>query len=136
MNSLVENKFFETNVPDNEVAVLASAIQSFTKEGRIATPDLYAAVNRAVSSNSIEGKILLRVSKFFTAVFAIFMGFLIGSAVGPASLTILMERANGIFIGAGAVGGLILGVAGWAIKAAQDNDGTVAYETLGQDWPW
>merc|ERR1719352_1353522 len=157
MNSLVENKFFETSVPDNEVAVLASAIQSFTKEGRIATPDLYAAVNRAVSSNSIEGKILLRVSKFFTGVFALFMGFLavflqtlgfslgwvymsmgviIGSAVGPASLTILMERANGIFIAAGAIGGLALGLFGWCIKAQDDNDGTVAYETLGQDWPW
>jgi hypothetical protein len=109
-----------------------------------------------VSSNSIEGKILLRVSKFFTALFAIFMGFLavflqtlgfslgwvymsmgviIGSAVGPASLTILMESANGVFIGAGAIGGLVLGVMGWAIKAQVDN-GAVTYDTLGQDWPW
>merc|ERR1712167_192258 len=104
----------------------------------IFTSDLYSAVNRAVSSNSVEGVILLRVSKFFTGVFAIFMGFLavflqtlgfnlgwvymsmgviIGSAVGPASLTILMETANGKFIGAGAIGGLILGVLGWTIKA-------------------
>lgn len=113
-------------------------------------------MNKVVSSNSIEGVILLRVSKFFTAVFAIFMGFLavflqtlgfslgwvymsmgviIGSAVGPASLTILMETANGFFIGAGAIGGLILGVLGWTIKAAVDN-GAVTYDTLGQDWPW
>merc|ERR1711904_591926 len=118
--------------------------------------DLYASLNRAVSSNNIEGKILLRVSKFFTAIFAVFMGFLavflqtlgfslgwvymsmgviIGSAVGPASLTILMETANGFFIGAGAIGGLILGVLGWTIKAAVDN-GAVTYATLGQDWPW
>merc|ERR1719160_1770828 len=144
MDSLVQNKFFESNVPDNEVALLATAIRSFTKDDRIATSDLYAAVNRAVSSNSIEGKILLRVSKFFTAVFAIFMGFLavflqtlgfnlgwvymsmgvvIGSAVGPASLTILMETANSMAIAAGAVGGLVLGVMGWCIKASVDNEG-------------
>jgi uncharacterized integral membrane protein len=109
-----------------------------------------------VSSNNIEGKILLRVSKFFTAIFAIFMGFLavflqtldfslgwvymsmgviIGSAVGPASLTILMETANGIFIGAGAVGGLALGLLGWVLKA-NDDLGEVTYSTLGTDWPW
>merc|ERR1719201_3133899 len=136
--------------------MLAAAIQSFAVNGHIAVGDLYSAVNRAVSSNSVEGVILLRVSKFFTGVFAIFMGFLavflqtlgfslgwvymsmgviIGSAVGPASLTILMETANGFFIGAGAIGGLILGVLGWTIKAAVDN-GSVTYDTLGQDWPW
>jgi len=64
------------------------------------------------------------------------MGVIIGSAVGPASLTILMERANSIAIAAGAVGGLILGLMGWCIKASVDNDGTVDYDTLGQDWPW
>jgi hypothetical protein len=63
------------------------------------------------------------------------MGVIIGSAVGPASLTILMETANGFFIGAGAIGGLILGVLGWTIKAAVDS-GEVTYDTLGQDWPW
>jgi hypothetical protein len=156
MDSLVQNKFFESNVPDNEVALLASAIKSFTVDNKIATSDLYAAVNRAVSSNSIEGKILLRVSKFFTAVFAIFMGFLavflqtlgfnlgwvymsmgvvIGSAVGPASLTILMETANGKAIGAGAVGGLILGIMGWCIEAYKESE-DVTYETLGSSWPW
>jgi len=113
-------------------------------------------LNRAVSSNNLEGTILLRVSKFFTAIFAVFMGFLavflqtlgfslgwvymsmgviIGSAVGPASLTILMERANGVAIGAGAVGGLILGLLGWCIKAQVDS-GEVTYDTLGKDWPW
>merc|ERR1712232_1128719 len=100
--------------------------------------------------------ILLRVSKFFTGVFAIFMGFLavflqtlgfslgwvymsmgviIGSAVGPASLTILMETANGKFIGGGAVGGLILGLFGWAVKANVDSE-EVSYDSLGKDWPW
>merc|ERR1719277_2804814 len=64
------------------------------------------------------------------------MGVIIGSAVGPASLTILMERANSIAIAAGAVGGLILGLMGWCIKASVDNDGKVEYDTLGQDWPW
>merc|ERR1719316_597530 len=93
---------------------------------------------------------------FFTGIFAIFMGFLavflqtldfslgwvymsmgviIGSAVGPASLTILMEQANGVAIGAGAVGGLLLGIIGWVLKANADL-GEVSYSTLGTDWPW
>lgn len=156
LGALVSNKFFEQSVPADEAAKLSSAIQSFTVNGNIQTTDLYNVVNKVVSSNSFEGIILLRVSKFFTAVFAIFMGFLavflqtlgfslgwvymsmgviIGSAVGPASLTILMETANGFFIGAGAIGGLILGVLGWTIKAYVDN-GSVSYNTLGQDWPW
>ena len=156
MDQLVINKFFDKEVPHNEVVALAIAINSFTSDGTIVTDDLYSAVNRAVSSNSIEGKILLRVSKFFTGVFAIFMGFLavflqtlgfslgwvymsmgvlIGSAVGPASLTILLETANGIFIGAGAIGGLIIGMVGWCIKAQVDSD-SVDYDSLGKDWPW
>eukprot|EP00971_Amphidinium_carterae_P029787 586255-Amphidinium_carterae.1 len=63
------------------------------------------------------------------------MGVLIGSAVGPASLTILMETANGIFIAAGAVGGLIIGMLGWCIKAQVDSD-EISYDSLGKDWPW
>merc|ERR1739847_240398 len=63
------------------------------------------------------------------------MGVIIGSAVGPASLTVLMERANGKFIGAGAVGGLILGLFGWCIKAHVDSN-EVSYDSLGKDWPW
>merc|ERR1719395_354564 len=123
--------------------MLSKTVQSFSKDDKILTSDLYNAVNRAVSSNNIEGKILLRVSKFFTGVFAIFMGFLavflqtlgfslgwvymsmgviIGSAVGPASLTILMERANSAAIAAGAIGGFFLGVISWAIKAYVDLD--------------
>jgi len=156
MEKLAQKNFFEKPVPTTEVAALATAIGAFAVDGQIATSDLYSAVNRAVSSNSLEGLILLRVSKFFTGVFAIFMGFLavflqtlgfslgwvymsmgviIGSAVGPASLTILMERANGKAIAAGAIGGLILGLFGWCIKAQADN-GEVTYDTLGQDWPW
>jgi Na+/proline symporter len=157
LSALVNGKFFEKTVSTEEAAELSACIQSFSVDGLIPTADLYNAVNKVVSSNSIEGIILLRVSKFFTAVFAIFMGFLavflqtlgfslgwvymsmgviIGSAVGPASLTILMETANGLFIGAGAIGGLILGVLGWTIKASVDNGGVVSYDTLGQDWPW
>merc|ERR1719401_379679 len=156
MEKLAAKNFFDKPVPQAEVAALATAVTAFAVDGKIATSDLYSAVNRAVSSNSLEGVILLRVSKFFTAVFAIFMGFLavflqtlgfslgwvymsmgviIGSAVGPASLTILMERANGKAIAAGAVGGLVLGLLGWCVKAQVDN-GEVTYDTLGQDWPW
>merc|ERR1719401_953512 len=156
MEKLAAKNFFDKPVPQAEVAALATAVTAFAVDGKIATSDLYSAVNRAVSSNSLDGAILLRVSKFFTAVFAIFMGFLavflqtlgfslgwvymsmgviIGSAVGPASLTILMETANGLFIGAGAVGGLVLGLLGWCIKAQVDSK-EISYDSLGKDWPW
>merc|ERR1719386_399646 len=158
LNDLVTTKFFETAgaVPESEQSALSSAVSSFAVDGQILTSDLYSAVNRAVSSNSVEGVILLRVSKFFTGVFAIFMGFLavflqtlgfslgwvymsmgviIGSAVGPASLTILMETANDKFIGAGAVGGLVLGVSSWMIQAQLDSE-EISYDSLGKDWPW
>jgi uncharacterized integral membrane protein len=106
--------------------------------------------------NSLESIVLLRISRFFTGIFAVFMGFLavfldmlgfnlgwvymsmgvlIGSAVGPAALTICYEKANGIAVGAGAVGGLVLGMLGWCIKAQVDS-GEVTYESLGSDWPW
>lgn len=158
LKDLTANKFFEASgeVSQEEISKLNLAVDMFSVDGQISTSDLYSAVNRAISSNSIEGKILLRVSKFFTGVFAIFMGFLavflqtlgfslgwvymsmgviIGSAVGPASLTILMETANGKYIGAGAVGGLVLGVFGWCVKAHQDS-GEITYDSLGSDWPW
>jgi len=157
LDKLVAAGFFDSAPTEQEVKNLALALNGFTNaDNQITKSDLYASLNRAVSSNSIEGKILLRVSKFFTAIFAIFMGFLavflqtldfslgwvymsmgviIGSAVGPASLTILMETANGMAIGAGAVGGLILGLLGWVLKA-NDDLGEVTYSTLGTDWPW
>lgn len=154
MSELVAKQFFTQALSEEERNQLG--LWQFTKDDKIDTTDLYQLVNKAVSSNSIEGVILLRVSKFFTALFAIFMGFLavflqtlgfslgwvytsmgviIGSAVGPASLTILMERSNGIAVAGGAVGGLICGVVGWVVKAHQDS-GAVTYDTLGKDWPW
>jgi len=157
LNALVASKFFDQAVSDEDLGRLRNEVIMFTDEQKqILTTDLYSCVNKAVSTQSIEGKILLRVSKFFTAMFAIFMGFLavflqtlgfslgwvymsmgviIGSAVGPASLTILMESANGLFIAAGAIGGLVAGVLGWVIQAQLDS-GTVNYDTLGKDWPW
>jgi len=113
-------------------------------------------VNKAVSSNNIEGAILLRVSKFFTGLFAVFMGFLavflltiglslghvymsmgclVGSAVGPAALTILMETANSKAIAIGAIGGFILAMVGWVGQAATEF-GEVKYGTIMSDWPW
>jgi hypothetical protein len=109
-----------------------------------------------VSSNNIEGAILLRVSKFFTGLFAVFMGFLavflltiglslghvymsmgciVGCAVGPAALTILMETANSKAIAAGALGGFVLAMVGWTGQAASEF-GMVEYGTLMSDWPW
>merc|ERR1739848_363510 len=102
------------------------------------------------------GKILLRVSKFFTGLFAVFMGFLavflltiglslghvymsmdciVGCAVGPAALTILMETANSKAIAAGALGGFVLAMIGWIGQAATEF-GVVEYGTLMSDWPW
>merc|ERR1719454_2491551 len=63
------------------------------------------------------------------------MGCVVGSAVGPAALTILMETANRWAIAAGAIGGLICAILGWAIQA-QVEFGEVKYETLMSDWPW
>merc|ERR1711959_756829 len=67
----------------------------------------------------------LRMSKFFTGVFAIFMAF----------LAILMETANGTFIGLGAVGGLFLGLLAWTLQAKVEF-GEVTIDTLGTDMPF
>merc|ERR1712144_109124 len=125
-----------------EVQTLSSLVATFAADdGTIFIPDLYSAVNKAVSSNNIEGKILLRVSKFFTGLFAVFMGFLavflltiglslghvymsmgclVGCAVGPAALTILLETANSKAIAVGAVGGFFLAMIGWVGQAATE----------------
>jgi len=157
LDALVSAKFFHLQPAKEEVILLTDAINNFAENGdEILVDHLYDALNRAVSSNSLEGIILLRVSKFFTGIFALFMGFLavflqtlgfglgwvymsmgvlIGSAVGPASLTILMERANGKAIAAGAIGGLVMGMSGWFIQAAIDS-GEITYNSLGKDVPW
>merc|ERR1719375_829703 len=149
--------FFEVQPTSQELEMLSSLVATFAQEdGTIFVPDLYSAVNKAVSSNNIEGAILLRVSKFFTGLFAVFMGFLavflltiglslghvymsmgclVGCAVGPAALTILMETANSKAIAAGALGGFVLAMVGW-IGQAGTEFGTVEYGTLMSDWPW
>merc|ERR1719159_1626835 len=76
IDRLVAANFFDTKPTDAEAVRLAVALNSFTVQGRIPASDVYASLNRAVSSNNIEGRILLRVSMFFTGVFALFMGFL------------------------------------------------------------
>merc|ERR1719235_749192 len=157
LNSLEQNAFFEFQPSEAEVATLSSLIATFAKDdGTIGVPDLYSSVNKAASSNNIEGIILLRVSKFFTGLFAVFMGFLavflltiglslghvymsmgciVGCAVGPAALTILMETANSKAIAAGALGGFVLAMVGWIAQAASEF-GVVEYGTLMSDWPW
>merc|ERR1719375_1694901 len=149
--------FFEVQPTSQELEMLSSLVATFAQEdGTIFVPDLYSAVNKAASSNNIEGAILLRVSKFFTGLFAVFMGFLavflltiglslghvymsmgclVGCAVGPAALTILMETANSKAIAAGALGGFVLAMVGW-IGQAGTEFGTVEYGTLMSDWPW
>jgi len=157
LDVLASKGFFDTQPSENELQNLSSLVATFaTEDGTILIADLYSAVNKAVSSNNIEGAILLRVSKFFTGLFAVFMGFLavflltiglslghvymsmgciVGSAVGPAALTILMEKANSNAIAAGALGGFVLAMMGWAGQAASEF-GEVKYGTLMSDWPW
>jgi Na+/proline symporter len=157
LDVLCKNNFFDAQPSEKEIATLSSLVTTFAVDGsNIKIGDLYSAVNKAVSSNNIEGKILLRVSKFFTGLFAVFMGFLavflltiglslghvymsmgciVGSAVGPAALTILMESANGNAIAAGALGGFILAMIGWTGQASTEF-GEVKYGTLMSDWPW
>jgi Na+/proline symporter len=156
LNDLSKNGFFDVQPSDDEVKTLSSLVATFASEAGILVPDLYSAVNKAVSSNNIEGMILLRTSKFFTGLFAVFMGFLavflltiglslghvymsmgclVGSAVGPAALTILMETANSKAIAAGAIGGFILAMIGWVGQAASEF-GEVKYGTIMSDWPW
>jgi len=157
LDALSSNGFFEAQPSASELEMLATLVATFTKEdGTILIPDLYSAVNKAVSSNNIEGAILLRVSKFFTGLFAVFMGFLavflltiglslghvymsmgclVGCAVGPAALTILLETANSKAVAAGALGGFVLAMIGWIGQAATEF-GKVEYGTLMADWPW
>jgi hypothetical protein len=157
LDALANGGFFEVQPSDKEVDTLKDQVSVACGESDTLTvEDLYACVNRCAASNNIEGLILLRVSKFCTGLFAIFMGFLavfllaigmnlgqvymsmgciVGSAVGPAALTILYEKANKWAIAAGAVGGLILAIVGWTLRA-QAEFGEVKYETLMADWPW
>jgi hypothetical protein len=157
LDALASNGFFEIQPTPEELSMLSSLVATYMKEdSTIGVLELYCAVNKAVSSNNIEGKILLRVSKFFTGLFAVFMGFLavflltiglslghvymsmgclVGCAVGPAALTILMETANSKAIAAGALLGFVMAMIGWTGQAATEF-GTVEYGTLMSDWPW
>jgi hypothetical protein len=157
LDSLSSNAFFDAQPTDEELTTLSSLVATYAQEDQtIFVSDVYSAVNKAVSSNNIEGAILLRVSKFFTGLFAVFMGFLavflltiglslghvymsmgciVGSAVGPAALTILMETANSKAIAVGAVGGFVLAMIGWTGQAATEF-GEVKYGTIMSDWPW
>jgi hypothetical protein len=149
--------FFEIQPSEEERVKLGKLLSASSISGNVKMSDIYNAVNKAVSSNNIEGKILLRVSKFFTGIFALFMGFiavfllaspvdslghvymsmgvLVGSAVGPAALTILMEKANGKAVAAGAIGGFCLGILGWVLQAVVEFD-ELGYGTMMSDWPW
>jgi Na+/proline symporter len=98
-----------------------------------------------------EGVILVRMSRFFSCLFAIFMGFLsvllnvlglglgfvymsmgniIGSAVVPVALAILWKKANGTWCTIGAVGGFCIAIASWVIRAAIEFD-EVSMDSLG-----
>ena len=98
-----------------------------------------------------EGVILVRMSRFFSCLFAIFMGFLsvllnvlglglgfvymsmgniIGSAVVPVALAILYQKANGMWCTLGAVGGFCIAMFAW-IMAAYSQFDEVSMASLG-----
>lgn len=156
VDELLTAGFFETDPTEAEVSSMENLVSTMARNGEINVADFYSVLNKTISSNNMEGRILLRVSKFFTGLFAIGMGFfsvflltlglslghvymsmgvLVGSAVGPCALTILLETANSKAIAAGALGGLVLGLSGWVLQA-QVEFGEVKYETMMQDWPW
>jgi hypothetical protein len=157
---LAYSKDMSAGAPQSQADLIAAMTGSGNKNKKssvsILTHDLYMVVNAVMAQHGLEGKTLLRVSRLSTGLYAFFMGFvamflqvigfgigwvymsmgvLIGSAVGPASLTLLMERANGFWVGAGAVGGFTLGVLSWFICALV-NSGEISYESIGSDWPW
>jgi MFS family permease len=157
---LAYSKDMSAGAPQSQADLIAAMTGSGNKNKKstvsILTHDLYMVVNAVMAQHGLEGKTLLRVSRLSTGLYAFFMGFvamflqvigfgigwvymsmgvLIGSAVGPASLTLLMERANGFWVGAGAVGGFIIGVMSWFICAVV-NSGEISYESIGSDWPW
>jgi hypothetical protein len=125
-------------------------------DGKMRISELWPQLNKAMATTCIEGKVLLRMSRLFSALYALFMGFitvflltiglslghvymsmgcLVGSAVGPCTFSILYEKTNGTAVSAGAVGGLVLSMVGWVI-AAQAEFGKIGYETMMSDWPW
>jgi len=102
-----------------------------------------------------EGVILVRMSRFFSCLFAIFMGFLsvllnqlglnlgwvymamgniIGSAVVPCAMAILYTNANGPVCTAAAILGFICAMLGWILKANADY-GEVTIATMGTNDP-
>jgi Na+/proline symporter len=99
-------------------------------------------VDHLSNSSAYEGKILVRMSRFFTCLFAGFMGFLaillhtiglglgwvyqamgniIGSAVVPVAMAILVQRANGTVCTAAAIIGFLLAIMSWVWKTANDS---------------
>jgi hypothetical protein len=149
--------FFAKALTDKQMEELSANVHAYkTENGEVAVTDFYACMNALMCDQNIEGEIILRVSKFFTGIFAVFMGFaavflqvlgiplghvymsmgcLVGSAVGPAALTILMERANGTWLARGCLWGFVLSMLGWTMQA-QVEFGAIEYNTLMSDWPW
>merc|ERR1712072_185417 len=151
-DTLAEKGFFETGFTTEESSKFIAAVNGYTTAtDEIEIRDLYNALNMAVSANSVEGPVLLKVSKMFTLLMGFLaacldvigfqlgfvymsMGVLIGSAVGPASLSILLEKANGFWIAGAALGGFVLGVFSWVMQAKNEyGDTTIEY--LGKDMP-
>lgn len=110
-----------------------------------------AAIEKISDSSAYEGKILVRMSRFFTCVFTVFMGFLaillnqlglglgwvyqamgniIGSAVCPVAMAILYQKANGPICTFAALFGFVLAMIAWVWKTANDSECLDANEAL------
>jgi Na+/proline symporter len=149
INALMNARFFDQS-DLRELELPDSA------DGEISIGELWPLINKAMAPTCVEGRVLLRTSRFFSLLQALFMGFLtvflltmglslghvymsmgclVGSAVGPCTFMILVQTTNARGVSWGALGGLALSMLGW-IVSAQVEFGEVKYETLMSDWPW
>jgi len=143
--TLMESKSIET------------ALVPHVYEGDVTYELVYSAVNsQALCKANCESDVMLRVMKFFCCCFAVFMGFLavflqtlelnlgfvymsmgifVGPAVAPAAMAILMKKASAKWCTAGAIVGLLGGIATWIIVAYYLY-GFITIDSLGGDYPF
>eukprot|EP00808_Paulinella_micropora_P019869 g67186.t1 len=141
------------------LAVTSTGAAELTAVASLFTYDMYGPCARESLSRLApeeKGKKLVFVSQIFTLIFGLgmgglaialqyigislgymymLMGVLIGSAVAPCFMAIVWEKASGVAMMGGLVGGFICAVGSWLGSAGKFNDGVVTVDTTGQDMP-
>merc|ERR1719331_2017069 len=134
-----------------ECAAIESVLKPYVEtDNKISYENLYFALqSQVLCKSNYEAAVMLRVMKFFCCCFAVFMGFLavvlqqaglglgfvVGPAVAPAAMAILMEKASAQACTFGAIAGLCGGLATW-VGTAMYIYGEVTISTLGGDFPF